>query len=750
METARHLRERLRKLGYSLLNFRYTGLLSSILFFVLIGTAFLIVYQNAGVMRDQIDSDFNQQQQALARQAAYQIEAYLHDVATDLDNLLQLMSTIPQGDWESVLQATFERRRSRGLLGMAVVDSTGTLLLSTRQEPSGPPFAPGVATDCRWDASGAMRLGPLRVIETSPGVPAVSGLICSRTATGSLAGSSLFAQVNVSELIGSATSHIRSGKTGYAWTVNEAGVFLCHPEQEFVGKNAFTARKERRPKISFEEINNIMKEQMLLGQEGTGTYVSGWHRGIHGDITKLIAFAPVASPFLEPAHVWSVAVVAPISEVAEPVRRLSKRNLVTEAVLLVGMFVFGMVVAIHQNRMSEALRKRVQQTEADLHKKETLYERVVEQATDLIYVFDLDMRFVILNQQTVDMFADLLLTEAEGLIVPAGVDKMQREFWRGKRLDQLMSSADAAFERRKIDEVVRTNRSLSFEHTIKHKGRQVHLSTKLIPIRYGQSQAQHILGISRDVTQKMEMDQRIYTAEKLASIGILASGVAHEINNPLAIILGFCELLLERAEEGSREQEDLKMIQQSAKHAEGVVQSLLGFARVTEGLEDSVNLRESMETVGRIVSNTLMTKKIRLITDIPDDLPRVRGDAREYQQVLFNLINNSVAAMIAHEGCAPVLELAARADHEWVHMSVTDNGVGIPNRIKPLVLDPFFTTKKPGEGTGLGLSLCYGIVKKYGGKLSFSSVSAEDSPDRPAGTTFVVSMPIKQDGDVES
>ena len=93
------------------------------------------------------------------------------------------------------------------------------------------------------------------------------------------------------------------------------------------------------------------------------------------------------------------------------------------------------------------------------------------------------------------------------------------------------------------------------------------------------------------------------------------------------------------------------------------------------------------------------------------------------------------------------LTLTGEADTEWVHVNVSDTGVGIPDRNKPQIFDPFFTTKKVGEGTGLGLSLCYGIVKKYGGKMSFTSRSAEDEPDRPTGTTFVVSMPVHREED---
>ncbi len=237
----------------------------------------------------------------------------------------------------------------------------------------------------------------------------------------------------------------------------------------------------------------------------------------------------------------------------------------------------------------------------------------------------------------------------------------------------------------------------------------------------------------------MEVDQRIYNTEKLASIGTLAAGVAHEINNPLAVILGFTDLLMERFPQGSPELEDLKIIEYNANHAKKVVENLLGFARITEGLEDTVDIPHSLETVMNIIRNTLMTKKIDIRMEVPESLPRVQGDAREFQQVIFNLINNSVAAMGEQGG---ELKIAARADDGWVNVSVSDTGKGIPDKIKPRIFDPFFTTKKVGEGTGLGLSLCYGIVKKYGGKMSFVSVAAEDHPEKPSGTTFTVSMPV--------
>ena len=736
------MRDRIRKITLSFLNLRHVVLLSSVLFFLIIGTAFFLVYQNANVMREQINADFNEQQLVLARQGAYQIDATLHDIEVNLESLVHLLNKIPKKDWKDALYSAVEKRRARGLMEIGIADSEGNILFLQRAGGAIPPLPVDILKDCRWEEGGKMVLGPLHVVEMSPEISAVTSVFCSKMDASSAHGEILFARLDVSQLIGSVTGHIRSGKTGYVWTVNGKGVFLYHPEQDFVGKNAFTARKERKPKISFKQINRIMKEQMLKGEEGTGSYVSGWHRGIEGDLTKLLAFSPVRSSALAPGHSWSVAVAAPTSEVAEAVHRIYTRNFATEAALIVGMFVFAMLGAVYQSRMSQSLQKRVKETEAEMHEVERIYQRVVEQATDLIYIFDLDMRVVIFNKQTVNMFKDLLYREEEGGKVPSDADVSLEDFWKGKRLDEMMRSRDASFMRKKIDEVLERNKSIAYEHTINPKGRQVSLSTKLIPIRDDEGEVHFVLGISRDMTERMEMDQRIYNAEKLASIGILASGVAHEINNPLAVILGFTDLMLERFAEDTPEHEDLTMIEQNANHAKKVVENLLGFARITEGLEDTVDVRDSVETVTQIAKNTLMTKKIDLSFEIPDDLPRVRGDAREFQQVIFNLLNNAVAAMGSKNGGSGKLALSAHVDNDWVHVNVEDSGIGIPNRDKPQIFDPFFTTKKVGEGTGLGLSLCYGIVKKYGGRISFTSTSAEDYPNRPTGTTFTVSMPI--------
>ncbi|HUT55380.1 MAG TPA: ATP-binding protein [bacterium] len=727
----------------SLLNLRHMVLVSSAIFFIVIGIAFFLVYQNAKVMHDQINADFNQQQLILAWQAASQIDALLQDIVLDLEHLRRLRAQKAEDyPFGEAARASLDRNRMKGLIEIGITDPDGRVV-EIYDGAIGEIFdARRIEADCRTDASGRLELGPLRVEPAPGGHNIVTGMICAPAAQDNGSPGVLFAKIDVSGLVSQVTRDIRSGKTGYAWVIDEDGTFLYHPEKEFIGKNAFTARKERKPYISFKQINAIMKERMLRGEDGTGIYVSGWHRGIEGELTKLIAFTPVKSRAIGPGHAWSVAVAAPISEVAETVHRVYVRHFMAEAALILGMFVFGLLVALYQQRISQALKEKVKRTEADLHETERIYQRIVEQATDLIYILDLEMRVVLLNQLAIETFSNLVVTSAIEDKISDDADLSRPELYIGRRLDELFSEPDVAFMRSRVDRVLENKKSLSYEHYLNIKGKKITLSTKLIPIRDDKGEVHYLLGISRDVTEKMEVDQRIYNTEKLASIGTLAAGVAHEINNPLAVILGFTDLLMERFQEGSPELEDLKVIDYNANHAKKVVENLLGFARITEGLEDTVDIPHSLQTVMNIVKNTLMTKKIDIRMEVPESLPCVQGDAREFQQVIFNLINNSVAAMGEQGG---VLTISAHDEDGWVHVSVTDTGMGIPDKIKPRIFDPFFTTKKVGEGTGLGLSLCYGIVKKYGGRMSFVSTAAEDHPDRPTGTAFTVSMPAPKD-----
>lgn len=716
------LTQKFRTAADALLNFRSLPLLSSILFILILCGTIYIIYQNAGIMRDRINEDFNQQQLILARQASGQVSVILHDIELEIDGLARKIARFPDpGDIQTVFNEAASRMRNKGLLELGLADSTRKLIQVTSNDTAAQLEETRLFRDCVDMGTEKTSLGQLYVETLSENYSLITGVICKMIVTP--AGRQfLYAQIDVSRLVTGVTQEIRSGKTGYAWVIDETGMFIYHPEREFIGKNAFTARYQRKPYVSFTQINDIMRNQMLKGEEGTGIYESGWHRGIEGQITKLIAFTPIKSGILSKSQVWSVAVAAPTSEIAGAVRGVYIRHFAAEAAIIAAMLLFGVVVVIYQQRISHALKERVSQ-------QEEFISSILQNSVDAIIFIDNDNRVKVWNRGAEIIFgytAKEMIGQTFHRLVPPDIDA-----------DEELLSIQEEVTRQGYIRNYRAQRM-----TKDGKRITIDLSRTIIRSPHGE-----ILGstaIIKDVTEKMELEQRIYNTEKLASIGILAAGVAHEINNPLAVILGFTDLLLERFQPGTQEYEDLKMIEANANQAKKTVENMLGFARITEGLEEFVDVDQALNTVIKIVRNTLMTKKVEVALHIPVNLPKVRCDSREFQQVIFNLINNSFAAMEPGGG---KLTISVRRQEDSVQIAVEDTGKGIPDKIKPRIFDPFFTTKKVGEGTGLGLSLCYGIIKKYGGKIEFSSTCREDNPHRPSGTKFVISLPVHDTGE---
>ncbi|MEW5984714.1 MAG: ATP-binding protein [Acidobacteriota bacterium] len=387
------------------------------------------------------------------------------------------------------------------------------------------------------------------------------------------------------------TAEARSGTTGYAWVIDDEGIFLAHPMADFIGKNAFTARHERDPHLGFEGINVIMRDHMLRGEEGVGEYESGWHRQEVGPVQKLIGYSPIRLGPTRSALRWSVAVVAPTSEVQGMVRALFLRQLFVQSAIALA-------------------------------------------------------------------------------ILAGSVSLLRRErYW-----SQLQ----------------------------KQKERQINLNSRL------------------------------------AALGTLAAGVAHEVNNPIAIILGFTDLLREQTPKDSPSSEPLEIIERQATACKRIVENLGRFARGPAGGGETTDLNVELQRVLAIVGNTLLTEKIQCALDLEESVPLVRGDPQGIQQVLLNLITNARAAMKS----GGTLTLRTRREGGSVRMEISDTGHGIPSPVLERIFDPFFTTKAAGEGTGLGLFISHGIIQEAGGTMAVESRAETDVGRAESGTTVRVSLPV--------
>jgi two-component system NtrC family sensor kinase len=227
-------------------------------------------------------------------------------------------------------------------------------------------------------------------------------------------------------------------------------------------------------------------------------------------------------------------------------------------------------------------------------------------------------------------------------------------------------------------------------------------------------------------------------AEKLTSLGTMSAGIAHEINNPLGIILGYCGLLLEKTEPESQLYNDLKTIERQGLNCKQVVDNLLTFTRLSGNPQDKADLNEIITKILTVVGPGLKAQGILLECSFFPGLPPAPGNVQKWQQVILNLINNAKTAM--PEGGSLKIWTSGQHHRKILEIGFQDSGTGIPPQSLNRIFEPFFTTKNEGRGIGLGLSITYGIISNYGGTISCRS-ETKDAPGRPKGSTFLISVP---------
>ncbi|MEE9471128.1 MAG: ATP-binding protein, partial [Gemmatimonadota bacterium] len=238
-----------------------------------------------------------------------------------------------------------------------------------------------------------------------------------------------------------------------------------------------------------------------------------------------------------------------------------------------------------------------------------------------------------------------------------------------------------------------------------------------------------------DVTEQKALEAQLVQSEKMAAVGQLVSGVAHELNNPLTSIAGLSEFLLQRPEPSARDRDHIRVIHEQAERAAKIVGDLLAFARKGPTDVEDVGLNEVAERALSLIGYELRLRDVQLETDFAPGLPPVRGDRHQIQQVVLNLLTNAVQAMSALPPEQPRrLRVTTARENKQAVLRVADSGPGIPDDLLPRVFDPFVTTKAPGKGTGLGLSITYRIVEDHGGQITADHGSE-------GGALFTVALP---------
>jgi len=249
------------------------------------------------------------------------------------------------------------------------------------------------------------------------------------------------------------------------------------------------------------------------------------------------------------------------------------------------------------------------------------------------------------------------------------------------------------------------------------------------------------VGIFTDLRERLKIEEQLQQthlqlvqSEKMASVGKLAAGVAHEINNPLGGILIYASLMLEDMPEDDPKREDIKRIVQETTRCKEIVKSLLEFGHQSGPKFEPVDVNRAIVDGLFFLENQAIFHNIDIVKDLDPFLPRIMGNASQLKQVFMNMVVNAADAMSGNGKLTIRTRLSE--DESYVTVEFSDTGVGIPEENLSKIFDPFFTTKEVGKGTGLGLAVCYGIVEKHGGRIDVDSKVGE-------GTTFRIILPVK-------
>src|SRR5262249_20946759 len=234
-----------------------------------------------------------------------------------------------------------------------------------------------------------------------------------------------------------------------------------------------------------------------------------------------------------------------------------------------------------------------------------------------------------------------------------------------------------------------------------------------------------------DTTQRVRLEEQLLQTEKLTSLGLLAAGVAHEVNTPLAVISNYIQMLAKQLPGDDQRHKLIGKIVKQTFRASEIVNNLLNFSRTGAAEFSEVNLNKVLEETLSLVSHPFRTARVSVIKTLQGNLPPVLGSPNRLQQVFLNLFMNARDAMPS----GGMVEVRTAANNGYVEVEVTDTGIGIADENLHRIFDPFFTTKSSGRGTGLGLSVSYGIIKEHLGKIEVRSTPGK-------GTSFRLEFPV--------
>jgi PAS domain S-box-containing protein len=369
----------------------------------------------------------------------------------------------------------------------------------------------------------------------------------------------------------------------------------------------------------------------------------------------------------------------------------------------------------HQGTLVDITERRA--IEQRLHREEEFARRLVESFPDLVVAVDREGHYTFVSPRA----KELLDFDPEELV--------------GTPLGQRMDPEDRRDVRAMLDAILSgERRDGTIEYLTERKDGEMRLfRASASPLFDATGRIEGIIASARDITETKRMEQQLIQTERLAAMGQMIAGVAHELNNPLTAVLGVTELLRDAALDDTMRRQ-LDLAHRQARRAAQIVQSLLSFSRPPQPRKLCVHVSDLIQRSLQLHEHSLRTNRINVDFVPKPDLPAVLGDASQLTQVFLNLITNAEQAVLEVRDHG-TLRIRIATLGEKVIATFQDDGVGIRREILQKIFDPFFTTKRPGRGTGLGLSICLAILREHSGQI-------EAQPLADGGSVLTVSLPV--------
>ncbi|MFH7319406.1 ATP-binding protein [Desulfurivibrio sp. D14AmB] len=385
--------------------------------------------------------------------------------------------------------------------------------------------------------------------------------------------------------------------------------------------------------------------------------------------------------------------------------------------------------------MTLALRDRLRQlhnTQHDLTHQQQLLQTIFDVTPDLVALQDLNGNYQAINQA------------------------FRRYMDDRPNPDQTLVTAAAATTPKGVIDPVEDRKVLSLGTTISREVMEAHPTNRRwfhvikVPVRDQEGGIVGLLMTARDISELKNYQDQLIQSQKMEDLGRLAGGVAHEINTPLGIILGYTQMLLEDLPADSQSREDMLVIEKQTRICQQIVTGLLGFSRQGANITQSMDLNESVDEVVSLTRTIFSKEGVVIETEFDPTLPPIPGDREKLKSVWLNLLNNALAAIGQNGGILISSRLCAK--DKRVVMAMVDTGSGISRENLAKVFTPFFTTKAAGKGTGLGLSIAFGVIRDHRGRITAHSPPPAEYLEwvrkhgHPGpGTAIIVELPLAGD-----